>query len=92
MDRKRAIEVIEEIFETDSLGLFSTLSDEQIEAVQLALYTLKYPEKYACAGCKGFTDEDACGYGWCQIRDKYAGCDDYPCDGFAVAGTEEAGL
>lgn len=47
MDRERAIEVIEEIFETDSLGLFSTLSDEQIEAVQFALYALKCPENYA---------------------------------------------
>lgn len=84
MDRKRAIEVIEEIFETDSLGLFSTLSDEQIEAVQLALYTLKYPEKCVCAGCKGFVDEDVNGYGWCQIRHRGAECGDSPCDEFVM--------
>lgn len=84
MNRGKAIETIEEIFEADSLGLFSTLSDEQIEAVQLALYTLKYPEKYACAGCNDFADEDADGCGWCQIQNKGVECGDCPCDEFTM--------
>lgn len=84
MNRGKAIETIEEIFEADSLGLFSTLSDEQIEAVQLALHTLKHPEKCICAGCKGFVDEDVNGYGWCQIRRRGTECDNSPCDEFVM--------
>ena len=43
MDRKKAIAVIEEIFEMDSLGFLSSFSDEQDEAIRFALYALKYP-------------------------------------------------
>ena len=82
MDRKKAIAVIEEIFEVDSLGFLSSFSDEQDEAIRFALYALKHPELIRCGRCETFADEDVNGDGWCYHKDKFATCDDEPCGAF----------
>ena len=82
MDRKKAIAVIEEIFEIDSLGFLSSFSDEQDEAIRFALYALKHPELIRCGRCETFADEDVNGDGWCYHKDRFATCDDEPCGAF----------
>ena len=82
MDRKKAIAVIEEIFEIDSLGFLSSFSDEQDEAIRFALYALKHPELIRCGRCETFADEYANGDGWCYHKDRFATCDDEPCGAF----------
>ena len=82
MNRNKAIEVIEEIFELDSLGFLSSFSDEQDEAIRFALYALKHPERIRCGRCETFADEDVNGDGWCYYKDRFATCEDEPCGAF----------
>lgn len=82
MDRKKAIAVIEDIFEMDSLGFLSSFSDEQEEAIRFALYALRHPELIRCGRCETFADEDVNGDGWCYHKDKFATCDGGPCGAF----------
>lgn len=45
MDRERAAEIIEEIFEEDRYGIGTPLTDEQVEAIQFTLQNLKEPAR-----------------------------------------------
>ena len=90
IDRKKAIAVIEEIFETDSLGFLSGFSDEQDEAIRFALYALKYPERIRCGRCETFADESAIGDGWCYLKNRFATCDDEPCGAFTRRAEDNA--
>lgn len=79
MDRANAIEIIEEIFGEDRYGIRDTLTDEQIEAIQIALHSLKAPECMSCGYCQELADEDSDGWGWCKQHDRAAHCNDEPC-------------
>lgn len=76
MNRERAAEIIEEIFEEDRYGIGPTLTDEQVEAIQFALQNLKEPARAGSAATgiaqgawtaewKEYTGEDA-GFHYCS--------------------------
>lgn len=79
MNRNTAVKTIKEIFEADSLGIAGTMSDEQAEAVKMALNALENPDCMACGYCQKFVDEDTEGEGWCEHHDRSANCNDQPC-------------
>lgn len=79
MNQQTAIKVLKELMEENSLGIFDSMSDEQIEAVRLARFALENPRCVACGGCAKFSDEDTEGWGWCEPNDRPAHCDDGPC-------------
>lgn len=79
MNQEEAVKVLKELLEHDSLGILGSMSDEQIEAVKLALFELENPECVNCGGCVKFSDEDAEGYGWCEPNGWTAHCDEGPC-------------
>lgn len=79
MNRKTAIRIITEIFKTDSLGIACTISDEQTEAIKMALKVLEDPDVLTCGYCQKFVDEDIEGVGWCKRYDRYANCENDAC-------------
>ena len=54
-------------------------TDEQIEAIQMALNALEFPECMNCGECQRFVDEDTEGNGWCEEHDRSANCKDSVC-------------
>lgn len=79
MIRIDAVKTIHEILETDTYGFRDSMTDEQIEAIWMALNALEFPECMNCGGCKRFVDEDAEGYGRCDEHDQPAYCEDSVC-------------
>lgn len=79
MKRADAVKIIHEIFETDTYGFRDSMTDEQIEAIWMALNALEFPECMNCGGCQRFVDEDAEGDGWCEEHDRSAKCSDGVC-------------
>lgn len=79
MNQEEAVKVLKELLEHDSLGILGSMSDEQIEAVKLALFELENPECVNCGGCAKFTEEDAMGRGWCEPNDRPAHYKEGPC-------------
>lgn len=79
MNRNEAISVIKEIFAEDTIGIRDTFTDEQLEAIKLALAALENPECMSCGYCRKFVDEDVEGQGWCEQHDREVLCTDYPC-------------
>lgn len=79
MNHEKAVRVLKELLEHDSLGILGSMSDEQIEAVKLALYEMENPESTNCGGCAKFSDEDAEGCGWCEPNDRPARYNEGPC-------------
>ena len=64
---------------TDTYGFRDSMTDEQIEAIQMALNALEFPECMNCGSCQRFVDEDAEGNGWCEEHDRSAKCSDGVC-------------
>ena len=56
MNHEKAAQVLNELLEHDSLGILGSMSDEQIEAVKLALYEMENPERTNCGGCAKFAE------------------------------------
>ncbi len=79
MNQEKAVEILKELLEQDSLGIRDSMSDEQIEAMKLALFALENPQCVTCGGCAKFSDEDTEGRGWCEPNDRPAHCDEGPC-------------
>ena len=79
MKRRDAVKTIHEIFEEDAYGLRDTMTDEQSEAIWMALNALEFPECMNCGGCQRFVDEDTEGNGWCEEHDRSANCEDSVC-------------
>ena len=73
MKRSDAVKAIHEILEKDTYGFRDSMTDEQIEAIQMALNALEFPE---CMNCG---DEDTEGNGWCEEHDRSANCKDSVC-------------
>ena len=73
MKRREAINIIER---AQNNGHFASELDE---AVSLALYALKYPDKISCGACAFFVDEDIFGNAWCSKRRKCINCSDSSC-------------
>lgn len=73
MKRGEAISIIERAQDNGSF------EPELYEAVSLALYALKYPDKISCGGCSLFKDEDAYGDGMCSKHQKTVNCTDQDC-------------
>lgn len=79
MKRIDAVKTIHEILETDTYGFRDSMTDEQIEAIRMALNALEFPECMNCGGCQRFVDEDTEGNGWCEKHDRSANCEDSVC-------------
>lgn len=73
MKRREAISIIERAQDNGSFA------SELDEAVSLALYALKYPEKISCGACASFVDEDIFGNAWCSEQRKCINCSDSSC-------------
>ena len=82
MKRKSAIETLHEILENDTYGFRDSMTNEQIESVQMALDALEFQESMCCGECLHFTYEDIDGYGWCQKCSRRIRCDNEPCDDY----------
>ena len=79
MKRAVAAKIIHEIFDTDTYGFRDSMTDEQQEAIQMALNALENPECMSCGYCQKFVDESADGWGWGEEHDRSALCEDKPC-------------
>ena len=79
MKRYDAVKAIHEILEKDTYGFRDNMTDEQIEAIWMALNALEFPECMNCGGCQRFVDEDTEGNGWCEKHDRSAKCKDSVC-------------
>lgn len=66
MKRSDAVKIIHEILEKDTYGFRDSMTDEQIEAIWMALSALDSPECMICGSCQRFVDEDTEGDGWCE--------------------------
>ena len=76
MKRSDAVKIIHEILEKDTYGFRDSMTDEQIEAIWMALDS---PECMICGSCQRFVDEDTEGDGWCEEHDRPANCKDSVC-------------
>ena len=79
MKRSDAVKIIHEILEKDTYGFRDSMTDEQIEAIWMALGALDSPECMICGSCQRFVDEDTEGDGWCEEHDRSANCKDSVC-------------
>jgi len=79
MKKMEAEKTLEEMLETDSLGILGSMSDEQITALNMAYKALKNPECMACGYCQRFVDETAEGDGLCEQHGRQVMCDDQAC-------------
>lgn len=80
MKRKDAVKIIHEILDTDTYGFRDSMTDEQQEAMWMALNALEFPDCMCCGGCQIFVDEDTDGNGWCNEHDRPAAYSDPVCD------------
>ncbi len=79
MNKAEAEKTLKELMEVDSLGILSSMSDEQITALNMAYRVLKNPECMTCGYCQRFADETVEGDGWCEVHDRRAMCSDSAC-------------
>lgn len=79
MNRMNAVELIHEIFDTDTYGFRDSMTDEQTAAIKMALNSLEHPECMCCGYCQRLVDEDSEGEGWCEEHDRPANCSDSVC-------------
>lgn len=63
MKRSDAVKIIHEILEKDTYGFRDSMTDEQIEAIWMALSALDSPECMICGSCQRFVDKDTEGDG-----------------------------
>lgn len=79
MNKAEAEKTLKELMEVDNLGILSSMSDEQIAAVDMAYRALKNPECMTCGYCQRFAGETTEGDGWCEEHDRRAMCSDPAC-------------
>ena len=80
MELCKVAEVLKEMVEVDSIGIGSTMTDDQIEAIKTAQRIAENPYKINCWGCIWMTDKDMEDLeGWCSFYDSKTRGDVGPC-------------
>ena len=86
MRRFEAATIIRALLTTDQYKVKDSLTDEQLEAIQMAYWALRNPENLCCGFCAKFEIGEEDKTGWCLYHDRAADSSDSACHYFETGG------